>query len=724
MPRLTIQQTNFTAGEISPRLYGHTDIARYQNGARVIQNALPLIHGGVRRRYGTLYSAAAKNAAKACVLIPYVFSRDQAYMLEFGDQYMRVYKDGAQVIKGGVPYEISTPYTEAMLDDIGFVQGADTMFLVHPSVYPQRLRRFDHDNWVLGNVPFVTEPFRELGTNPAQTLTLSATTGAGVTATAGGAAFLASDVGRDISFNGGNATITGYTSTTVVTVTVTSAFESTSIASGAWTLNGTPQTTCTPSAKDPVGATITLTIGAAGWRSEDVGKHVKINGGLCKITVYTSATVVSATIVQALTSTTAAEADAWTLEKSMWGGSNGYPRAVALYEQRLLLAGSPGFPQDIWGSRAAGEYFDFTLGANDDDAFDFQIASEELNHIQHLTSIRKLHPLTVGGEFSMSSTLDKPLTATNVQIRNQSFYGASPVRPVRAGNELLFVQRGGRKLRGMASTASEQAEAFGASDLSVLAEHITEGGIVSMCFQKEPDPFIWAVRADGVLLSVTFDREQEVIGWARHVTDGAFEWVACIPTATGEEVYAVVRRTIGGSTVRYIERLSDTVRCDAAITGTSVPGAATWSGLFHLEGKEVVAVADGAYMGRFTVSGGQITLPRAAHDVTIGLPFSVNVELLTPEKPLPSGTIQGNSMRTGEVSIHFLESVSCRVNGDELNFRTFGANLLDQPPVAFTGIKRIESLGWERGESDIVITQDEPMPLHILAVIRKFTVND
>lgn len=722
MPRLTIQQTNFSAGEISPRLYGHTDIARYQNGAKTIRNALPLIHGGVCRRYGTRFSGAAKHADKACILIPYVFSRDQAYMLELGDQYLRVYKDGAPVLAGGVPYEIATPYTEAMLDDIGFVQGADTMFLAHPGVYPQRLRRFDHDNWVIGNVPFVTEPFKELGTKPAQALTLSATSGVGVTATAAAAAFLASDVGRDISFNGGNATITAYTSTTVVTVTITSAFESVSLASGTWTLNGSPQTTCTASAKDPVGAVITLTLGAAGWRTEDVGKHVKVNDGLCKITTYTSDTLVSATIVDALASITAAEKDAWTLEGTMWGGANGYPRAVALYEQRLLYAGSPGFPQDIWGSRAAGEYFDFTLGSNDDDAFDFTIASEELNHIQHLTSIRKLHPLTVGGEFSMSSTLEKAMTATNVQIRNQSFYGASNVRPVRAGNELLFVQRGGRKLRGMASTAAEQAEAFGAADLSVLAEHITEGGIVSMAFQKEPDPFVWAVRADGALLSVTFDREQEVIGWASHTTAGAFERVACLPTPTGEEVYAVVRRTIGGATVRYIERLSEDVLCDAGITGVSVPGAATWAGLSHLEGASVDCVADGSYMGRFTVTAGEITLPRNAFAVTIGLPYSVTIELLTPE--LPGGTIQGNSMRTGEVSIHFLDSVFCRVNGDEVEFRAFGSSLLDQPPEAFTGIKRIETLGWERGSSTITITQDEPMPLHILSVIRKFTVND
>lgn len=723
MPRLTTQQTNFTAGELSPRLYGHTDIARYQNGARTIRNALPLVHGGIRRRYGSLFVGEAKHADKACMLVPYVFSRDQSYMLEFGDLYIRVIKDGSYVeASPGVPYEVVTTYTEAMLPDLGFVQGADTMFLVHPNVAPRRLRRFDHDNWVLGAVPFLCEPFSELGTNPATTLTLSATTGTGVTATAGAATWLASDVGRDISYRGGVATITAVGSSTSATVTISSAFEATALASGSWTLLGTPQTKCTPSAKDPIGATITLTLTADGWRSEDIGKYVQLNSGLCRITTYTSATVVSATIVRELTSTVAAEADAWTLEKSMWGGSHGYPRAVALYEQRLLFAGSPGFPQHIWGSRAAGEYFDFTLGSNDDDAFSFQIASEELNHIQHLASIRKLHPLTVGGEFAMSSTLEKPLTPTNVQIRNQSFYGASAVRPARVGNELLFVQRGGRKLRAMASTASDQEQPFGAADLSVLAEHITEGGIVSMCFQKEPDPFIWAVRADGVLLSVTFDREQEVIGWAGHDTDGLFESVACIPTGDGEEVYAVVKRTIGGSAVRYIERLSDTLLTDCGITGTSGPGAATWAGLDHLEGKDVDCVADGAYMGQFTVTGGEITLPRDATAVAIGLPYTVTIELLTPE--LPVGTIQGNSMRTSEVSIHFLESVYCSVNGDSVEFRRFGSELLDQPPEPFTGLKRIENLGWDRGTSDITITQAEPVPLHILSVIRKFQVND
>src|SRR5690606_28615746 len=130
----------------------------------------------------------------------------------------------------------------------------------------------------------------------------------------------------------------------------------------------------TPSAASPVGASITLTLGTAGWRASDVGRYVQINGGLCRITGYTSSTVVSAVIELELNAAVGAPALAWTLEGSVWGGRNGYPRCGTLHEQRLFAAGSPGFPQSVWGS-VTGEYFDMTLGSDDTDAVAFVVAN-------------------------------------------------------------------------------------------------------------------------------------------------------------------------------------------------------------------------------------------------------------------------------------------------------------------------------------------------------------
>lgn len=723
MPRVTLMQTNFTAGEVSPRLLGRVDIARYANGAKIIENALPVVHGGVIRRPGTRFVAAAKFADKAARLIPYVFNKEQAYMLEFGDQYMRVYKDGAQVLDGGgSPYEVTTPYTEAMLPDIDFVQGADTMFIAHPSVPIYRLRRLDHAEWSLAAAPFVTLPFDEIGFRPATTLTLSSgAVGTGRTLTAGAATFLASDVGREVWAGPGIAKITAVGSSTSATADVIIAFSATAFTAGQWQVRGSPQTSCTPSAKDPVGTTITLTLAAAGWRAADVGKFVKINRGLVQVTAYTSDTVVSGKILAALDATVASPANAWSLESSVWNTDDGYPSTVTLYEQRLIAAGSPGYPQTVWMSRT-GEYLNFELGTKDDDAMSFTISSDQINPITHLGQIKALMVLTRGGEFSIHGGVEKPITPTNIQVKNQTVYGCSAVRPCRIGNELYFIQRAGRKLRAMAYKI--ESDAFGSPDLSVLGEHATDSGIKEMAYQQEPESVMWLVRTDGVMASVTVDRDQDVIGWARQITDGAFESVAAIPVSEGDEVWALVRRTVGGNTVRYIERFETDIRTDSAITGTHPTGVATWTGLDHLNGREVDIVADGVVMDRLTVSGGQVTLARTAKVVEIGLPYTTTIETLTPEMSGSTGSAQGNSMRIAEITLRFFNTTGAKLNGQVIPFRSLGPAVLDSEAPLFTGDHRIEKLGWERGQAMLTIQQDQPLPFHLLAVIKKFTVND
>ena len=716
MARLTIVQTNFTAGEVSPRMIGRTDIARYQNGAELMENCWPLLHGGGKRRDGTLFCAATKYAAKRSRLIPYVFNRSQAYMVEFGDLYIRVYyADGTYT---GV--ELVSPYTEAMLSSIDYVQGADTMFVFNALVPIYRLRRISNTEWTLVAAPFVTRPFDEVGIKFATGLTLSlATVGTGRTATSAVAAFQASDVGREIWSGPGVAKITACTSTTVVTVEVVTAFSG--VALTAWQLRGSPQTTCTASAKDPVGTVITLTLGAAGWRADDVGKFVKINRGLVEITVYSSATVVSGIIRAALDATVASPANAWSLEAAVWNADDGYPCTGTLHEQRLVAAGSPGYPQTIWESRT-GEYLNFELGTKDDDAMSFTVSSDQINPITHMAQIKALIALTYGGEFSLSGGVEKPITPTNIQVKNQSVYGCNNVKPVRIGNELYFMQRSNRKLRAMAY--KYDSDAYGAPDMSVLSEHITESGITDMAYQAEPESILYLVRADGVMATLTVDRDQDVIGWARQTTEGLYESVASLPSEDGEQVWAVVKRTIGGATVRYIERFVAGVHVDCGIAGVSGPGATIWAGLGHLEGKTVDIVADGVPMQPLVVTGGQVTIPRKAFNVQIGLHFKTTIKTLTPEVQGNTGSMQGNSMRIGEITLRFHETIGCKVNGQTIAFRDLGEQVLDQPPKLFTGDHRIENLGWERGKASLLIEQDQPLPFHLLCVIKKISFND
>lgn len=648
MPRTTVLQTNFTAGEISPKLYGRVDIAKYQNGAKEMRDTLPQIYGGARRRPGSIFVREVKDSADETRLIPFVKDATTAYVLEFGDLYMRVYKNGAVVESSpGVPYEVVSPYTSAQAMAMDYTQGADTMFLFHQAVAPYKLVCTSDTSWSLAAATFINTPFEEPGSYPAATLT--------------------------------------------------------------------------PSAASPVGGACNFTAGSSVFVAGDVGSSVKINGGIVKITGYSSGTAVSGVIKQVLSSTTAAPQDAWSLHAPAWSASRGYPRTGTLFEQRLIAGGSPTFPQTIWGS-VTGAYLDFQQGTEDDDGFAFTIASDITNPIRYLASSRALLALTSGVEFTVTGGLEKPLAPTNAQIKARSNYGCADVRPVRIREQELFVQRAGRKLRAFGYNVTN--DDWTAPDVSVLAEHLTEGGIVDMCWQQEPESVVWFARDDGVLGSVTYDKDQDVAAWALHDGfAGAVESMCSIPTADADQVWLVVRRTINGGTKRYIERLSDTVLCDSAVVSTGA-SATVWSGFSHLEGEDVAVVAGGSYAGLFTVASGQITLDRAATSIVGGLPFENRVSLLPPEIQTGMGSATGNAMRTGEVTLRFYETSGALVNGDEVQFSALGASLLDQPAAVFSGVKRMELLGWERGESEVEISQPYPMPFHLLSVTRRFTSND
>ncbi len=773
------------------------------------------------QRAGSRYIAPTKNSgAKRSRLVPFVFSRDDAYMLEFGDGYVRIWPKGG----GAMAAEIASPYTEAMLSGIDYTQGEDTMFLAETSVPIQRLRRFSASSFDLSAAPFTTTPFEEQGHRLAADVTLSAATvGTGRTATASAGVFLPSDVGRQLVSGAGLATVTGYTSATQVTVSISIAFTSTALASGAWYLDISPQAILKPSEKDPVASTITLTaslsraatlilsaktgsitvtasasvftagdvgksiyadsgvavisgytsgtqvsattssdfaatsyasggwgITDSAWRAEDVGKYVRVNGGLCKVLAVDSASSARAVIMTSLEGTVAAPPLAWSLEDSVWSAVNGYPRTLTMHEQRLVAGGSTRYPQTIWGSRTA-EYLDFTKGTADDEAYSFTIAADEVNPISFLASLRTMVVHTYGGEFSLQGGVEKPITPTNVRIRPESSHGSKGVRPVTVGKESVFVQRAGRKVRAMGYRYD--FDGYACPDLTVLAEHITDGGgIVELAWQQEPDLVLWAVRADGALLSCTLDRDQSVIAWAEHITDGAVESIATIPNGEREEVWMVVRRLVNGSAVRYIEILEETwspTLPGAAFTGfppapkvvnygytvdcgkafDNVVGATVFS-VPHLIGKEVDIVADGAVQPRQTVpASGNLTIPRTSYRTLIGLPFRAEIGLLTPEVGTGTGTAQGNSMRTSELTLRFLDTIGAQVYDGEGNeqvvpFRRFGPDVLDEAPEPFSGNVRIETLGWDRGRSEMTIVQDQPLPMHLLSVVRKFQVND
>lgn len=739
MPKLTLSQTAFTGGELSPRVLGHTDVDRYASGVKTALNGHPVIQGGFKRRAGWRYLRAAVGASAGnSILVPFIQGRSLAFMLEFSNLSVRVIN-----ADGTLPgITLTTPYSDSLLGELDWAQSDSTLYLFFPFSPIHRLQRLSATEWAMSPAPFTTVPFAETGIVGPPIGTLSAATvGVGRTLTATGVPFLASDVGRGVICGPGLAIITGFTSATQVTVEITRAFTSTSLA--VWSIESSPQTTCTPSAKDPVGATITLTLAANGWRTGDVGSFVRINGGLCKITAYTSALVVNATIVRELVGITAAPALAWSLEPPVWNGTLGYPRTGTIYQQRLIAAGTTRYPRTVWGSRIS-EPLDFELGTADDLAFSFTIDGDEASAISYVSAGKGLAVFTESAEYTMRNGVEKPITPTSVRVVPESSHGCAQVRPVSVNRETMFVQRSGRKVRSFGYRYD--FDGFSAVDITALSDHITASGVVWMAYQQEPDFLLWGVRKDGKFLSCTIDRDQQpsVIAWALHETDGFVECLASIPDADADQVWGIVRRTVNGSTVRYIERLDhqfeplhSSVTTDGPVYGCTVDsgvvvdngsGTASFS-VPHLEGREVDIVADGSKLQRRTVGvGGALTIERSSKRTLIGLPFSSRVTLLNPEVTTQTGSAQGQPARTSQMVMRFLDTIGATVQNSEGNtqpipFRRFGADVLDNAPVPFTGLLRVSLLGWERGESEISVIQDDPYPMQLLSVVRTHQVN-
>lgn len=543
--------TNFTAGEISPLLEARVDLAQYANGCKTLENFLVHPQGGIYRRGGAQYIAAVKTAAKATRLVPFEFSTTQAYILEFGENYIRVFKDGGQILTGSpaAPVEITTTYSEAELFELQFAQSADILYITHYNHAPAQLSRTSHTAWSLADSVFDDGPYLDENITTT-TLTPSGTTGnINITASAltginDGSGFVAADVGRLIRI--GHIAAAWAASTTY--------------AVGAIVRNSDRVYECIR-AGDSAGSGGPTSTGDSIVDNEVTWKYISEGGvqfGYATVSSITSTTIVACAVQNPFGGTTAETS--WRL--GGWYGGN-YPRAVAFYEQRLMFAGSLYQPQTIWGSRS-GDYYRHTPGSLDDDALVYTIASNQVNAIYWLSPGKVLAVGTAGGEFKVSaSTNQEALTPTNVRVIRETNYGSSYQMPLRIAHVALFVQRAARKLREF--VYQFETDAYVSPDLTLLAEHITETGITQMAYQQEPDSIVWCVLTNGTLVGFTYQRDQQVLAWHKHIIGGVsdaagtqakVESVASIPGSNRDQVWVVVQRRVDGATKRYVELLS------------------------------------------------------------------------------------------------------------------------------------------------------------------------
>mgnify|MGYP001161617085 FL=1 len=754
MAKVSAAKQNFTAGELTQRLFGRTDLGRYDNGATTVENFLVQPHGGLSRRPGTRYIAEVKTSSAKTRLIRFQFNVEQVYVIEMGNNYMRFYKDGGQIVDGSSnAIELTTTYTTAQVPDVKFAQTADVMYLVHPAHPPRKLTRSSHTSWSITDVDLKRGAM--LDPNITTTTLLANGRTGNVNITASASLFTSNDVGRLVQLHKGFAKITSITSATVAVAAVQE------LEDGRTELMPTYAcTTISFHEGDPDSTGLEHndrledTAGNFIDQGFEVGMRVTLTGSTSNnFTNLLVVAVTDTTLVIAPGNDLAAEAagDSVTLVGSLVADKKwrlgaffigSYPSTVAFYEQRLVFAGTSNQPQTMFFSQS-GDFENFEIGTDADDGLQYTIGSNEVNVIRYLVSSSQLVVGTSGGEFVVrASGFDEPLTPTNTQIKQQTTFGSAPIQPLLIGNSTLFIQRAKRKLRELAF--SSESDSYVAPDMTILAEHITEGGIEEMAYQQEPDSVAWLVRADGVLACMTFRREEQVVAWHRHIVGGAFgsgnavvESVATIPGDIDEDqVWVIVKRTINGATKRYVEYLSgfdfgtDVGNAFFVDSGLTYSGSAatTISGLNHLEGQSVAILADGAAHANKTVSSGAITLDRSVTKAQIGLPFTSKLETLRIDAGSAMGSSQGKNKRIGEVTVRLFRTVGLKIGTsstelDTIPFRS-SSDSMDTALSLFTGDKTAEFNGGYDDDATITIIQDLPLPMTILAIFPTLSVFD
>lgn len=760
---------SFSGGEVTPELFGRIDNVKYATGLATCRNFIPLPHGPAINRPGFAYVREVKDSTKQTRLLPFVYSATQTIVIEIGEGYFRFHTQGGTLLSGGVPYEVANSYLAADLFGIKFVQSADVLTLVHPSYPPAELRRISSTNWNYTIIPFGTSVPAPVSASASPklktgTTAILAAQGYVVTAVAAdGSQSVASPPATGASYTASGVTVGSTVSVSISSVTSHGTFtngDPISI-SGAtpaqlnanWIIDNVVMTgggphTFTFNLRTPAGGLVDGSAWGAYVGGAVIQQYGAVNNlfdtgayntlrwsavaGAVRYNVYkysnglygycgqtTQCLFVDDNIAADLTRTPPAN-------NNPFAGADSYPSAVSYFEQRRVFAGTNNAPQFMWLTRSGTESdLNSSIPTRDDDAISFRIASREGSSILHIVPLSSMIILTSSTEYRVASVNTDALTPSSISVKPQSYIGANGVTPIVANNNLVYCAARGGRVRELAY--NWQASGFTTNDLSRYNPALFDGyNIVDMACQKSPYSVVWAVSTSGNLLSLTYVPEEEVAGWARHDTDGVFESVTVVAEGAEDAVYCIIRRTVGGVSRRYIERMAavyfgdlpNAFFVDAGVSYSGAPLTTISSGISHLEGKTVSILADGAVHPQRVVSGGSITLEQAASTIQIGLPITADLV------PLPTAIdteayAQGRAKAVNRVWLRLYHSsgVLAGPSADELTrYKQRTTEPYGSPPAMVTGeIEIVLDAAW--GDSgQTFIRQSDPLPLTLVSM--------
>jgi hypothetical protein len=733
---------SFNAGELSPRMISRTDVAQYSKGCKTLRNFFVTPYGSVERRPGTFFIDYANNENSR--LIPFVFSNSVAFVCEFGEYTIRFFRENKFV---GM---IDSPYTALEAAALKFVKCGDIMTLCHPEHPVRELRRIGDSAFEIVEKEYQFPPMLAANNDDDFTLTPSGVDG-DITLTSSRALFDASSVGayfqlvhtrkeneikKDFTADGVSEglEVFGYwTFTTHGTWTGNIVIQRSFDNGKTWYDYRTYSSSRDANFSESGSETIENTLYRVKMSDYEAATSGTLNlcrmlfvnadfvtNGVVRITSVDSDTSAGAKVVRKLGEASATAE--WS--EGAWSAKRGYPRAVSFFEERMIFGGTRHQPQTIWGSKV-GDWDNFLPGANDADPIEFTLASDSVNSILWMCQHNALVIGTNDSEWTLfASDYSSAVTPTNYRLRRQSMYGATDVQAVMVGSTMLFIQRGGRKIREFVYSA--ETDAFSCPDLTILAEHITNSGVKEAVLQQQPDSIFWCVLANGTLAALTYERDQQVVGWHRHDTQGEVRSVAVTPSGDGYAVYFIVKRKNGCFIEVMAERNADMANVcfsDASIRISSDQEMEEVEGLEHLAGQKVCILADGAIQEERTVNdSGKIILDVPAKNVCIGLPFVSELELMPLEADMQNGSSQLRKKALGSVKVAFYNSIGGEIKVGEAPWESVVSRdvLLDNMDEAVKpkdDIITIHGMAGYLPRTVIKVRQSDPLPLNVISVV-------
>ena len=673
MSRIVQVQTNFTSGEIDPKIHGRIDLQQYYNALETAQNIVVQPQGGFTRRPGTKYLAALpSSAADGVTMIPFEFSVNDSYLIILVNTRFYIFKDGVQITNinaSGNDYLEATDFTSSIIDTVCWAQSADTLILTHQTLPPVKLVRGATDaDWTLSTITF--------DYIPKYAFTFNVTPGTDFTHD-----HLAADNVE------GQITIT---------------------------------------AEDVSDVAVNIFTGAA---DTYVDQYINIQPqGRIKIIEKISDSQLRCISEVALfesdasaTSTAIPAAD-WELEagyEDSWSATRGYPRSSLFYEGRLYLGGSTSQPSTLWGSRV-GQFFNFDPGESFDDAgVEVTLDTGRFNAIIDMYAGRHLQIFTTGGEFYIPQTLGDPITPSNISVQEQTTNGIKPgVRVENVDGATVFLQRQGKALGEF--VFSDTVNGYLTNRLSLLSSHLlktpTHMAVRKATSTDEGDRLLLVNSEDGTIACYTLLKSQDIIAPSEWVTDGEFLAIGVDVSDT----YCVVKRTVDGSDVYYVELFDEDVLLDSAVTGVT---GSEETGLAHLEAETVKVIRDGILEADKTVASGTVTFDFAATvDYQVGLNYVIQVVTLPAEPRLSSGPIRQFKKRILEVYADLYDTRAVTINGKDIALRSLDTYELGSAIQLYTGQKRTGPLLGFTDEGKITVTQNQPAEITVLALDYKLSV--